>query len=230
MALKKLSRKKTVGFLLIIVLILLTIVLGIFLYMKYQGGSFSSSNSGQVSSVKENEDLLKKIGKLIILPNGNPDIATVADVNQLSNQTIFRNAKNGDKILIYKDAKRAIVYRPSENIIVEVGSIILDSATPSASIDSDEPEKQVSLAIYNATTTPGYAGRIGNELSTKFSNLEIIDTSNAVGDYETTIVIDLSGENSNIADALAQELGGEVDTLPEGEEEPDSDILIILGQ
>jgi hypothetical protein len=230
MALKKLSRKKTVGFLLVIVLILLTVVLGIFLYMRYQDEISGSVDSAKTSNLKENEELIRKIGKLIMLPNSTPDVATVTDVAQLGDQSIFRNAKNGDKVLIYKDVKRAIVYRPSENIIVEVGNIIIEEASPTASLTSEETVSEATIAVYNATSTPGYASRIGDQLESKFLNIQIADTANAVNDYQGTLVINLTGENDDLVKILASELGGEEAELPEGEDEPDTDILIILGE
>ena len=231
MKIKKPTRKKTTVLLLLIVFILLTLVLGIFLYTRYSGNGFGFLGTSEQKSVDDKDELIVKVGKLIRLPNETPDVATVTDVELLQDQSIFRNAQNGDRVLIYTESKRAIVYRPSENIIIDVGSIIISNqGTVSATLDSEEVEKEIKVAVYNATTTAGYAGRIGNELKSKFPNLQIVDTSNAAGDYEKTIVIDLTGENSSFANTLAQELSGLVDKLPESEEEPNSDILIILGQ
>jgi len=232
MKLKKLTRKKTTALLLLIVLILLTVVLGIFLYSKYSGNELGSLVASEQKSIDDKDELITKVGKLIKLPNETPDVATVTDVELLQNQSIFRNAQNGDKVLIYTQAKRAIVYRPSENIIVEVGNIMVNSegsASVSASV-SPKAARVASVAVYNATSTSGYAGRIGDELESKFSNVQVIDTANAAGDYDAVLVVDLTGGNDEVVSTLAEELGGEVGDFPEGEEKPETDILIILGQ
>jgi hypothetical protein len=178
------------------------------------------------------EDLVLKVGKLIKLPNEKPEIATVSDISQLQSQSIFKNAQNGDKVLIFPKSKRAIVYRPSENIIVEVGNLVaaqVGSQSAEATTSESEVEK-VTVTVFNATTTKGYAGRIGSELASKFSNIEISDTGNAVGAYNKTLVVDLTGKNSDLVKSLSKELGGEVDKLPANEDKPNSEILIILGE
>jgi hypothetical protein len=41
-----------------------------------------------------------------------------------SNQPFFANAINGDKIVIFKEVERAILFRPSENRIVNDGKLV----------------------------------------------------------------------------------------------------------
>ena len=77
------------------------------------------------------------MGKLLALPSDEkPTVATITDVEKLKEQVFFKNAMNNDKVLIYTKAKKAILYRPSENKIVEVGAVNinqqprLDNNTP----------------------------------------------------------------------------------------------------
>jgi hypothetical protein len=79
-----------------------------------------------------NRDLINKIGKLVVLPVGeDPTIATVADPEKLKEQAFFTKAKTGDKVLLYTNAKKAILYNPESNKIVEIAPINIGSATPS---------------------------------------------------------------------------------------------------
>jgi hypothetical protein len=105
---------------------------------------------GQGILQKEEEDLVKHIGTLISLPKEKPSVATISDKDKLGEQTFFKNAKNGDKVLIYTNAKKVILYRPSEDRIVEVGSVNIkgteteEEASPSpspTSSPSPEPEE-----------------------------------------------------------------------------------------
>ena len=74
------------------------------------------------------------VGKLIVLPTDEqPTVATVTDPSKLGNQSFFAHAKAGDKVLLYANAKKAILYDPSINKIVEVAPIDLsDSNAPGA--------------------------------------------------------------------------------------------------
>ena len=72
--------------------------------------------------------LVTKIKTLIDLPaNETPTVATVSDVTKLANQPFFKNAQNGDRILIYTDAKKIVLYRPSTNKVVDVSALTINN-------------------------------------------------------------------------------------------------------
>ncbi len=74
----------------------------------------------------ESKDLIARVGRLIVLPEGEePTIATVTDTELLKSQPFFVNAKKGDKVLIYTNARKAILYNPLDNKIVEVAPVNL---------------------------------------------------------------------------------------------------------
>ena len=82
----------------------------------------------------ESSELVASVGKLMLLPEGEtPTIATVSDLEKLKDQPFFVNAKNGDKVLIYTNAKKAILYDPVAHKIIEVAPInIGNTPQPSA--------------------------------------------------------------------------------------------------
>jgi hypothetical protein len=76
---------------------------------------------------KEVASIVMQVGKLMVLPTDEtPTMATVTDPEKLQNQTFFKNAKEGDKVLIYSHAGKAILYDPLLRKIVEVAPINLD--------------------------------------------------------------------------------------------------------
>ena len=102
---------------------------------------------GQLQVQAEVDQLVSEVGKLIALPSDEkPTVATVTDVEKLKEQPFFKNAQNGDKVLIYTNAKKAILYRPNEKRIVEVGAVNINQASPS-------PESSPT-ATPQATKTP----------------------------------------------------------------------------
>ena len=143
----EINKERVIVFLIIVVLI----ITGGFVYYKNQKSK--SQVSQQTLSLtqqreKENSELIEKIGKLILLPSGEqPTIATVSDKSQLSTQPFFANALDGDKVLVYANAKKAILYRPSTNQVIEVAPVNITSptltptptATPSAVIEQLTP-------------------------------------------------------------------------------------------
>lgn len=88
--------------------------------------SSSASNSVTVNKIPSSPDeVLAALGQLIILSDAKPSFAIVdeAALAIKATEPFFKDAALGDRILIYPD--RAIIYRPSHNIIVNVGPISL---------------------------------------------------------------------------------------------------------
>ena len=90
---------------------------------------------------KEVEELVNRVGKLIVLPEGEqPTVATVSDVESLREQPFFAQAKNGDKVLIYTNARKVILYDPVKNKIVEVAPLNIGETVPEESEEQPETE------------------------------------------------------------------------------------------
>lgn len=67
------------------------------------------------------EELTATIGELMVLPDEIPIVATVADPGKLAGHAFFRGAKKGDKVLIFREADRAILYDAEGHKIVNAG-------------------------------------------------------------------------------------------------------------
>ncbi len=88
------------------------------------GGFMLYKHFSQTGSEMTSEQVLKAVGEKIELPtNENPTIATIADIEPLKEEAFFKNAKVGDKLLIYSKSKTAILFRPSEKRVIEVGPL-----------------------------------------------------------------------------------------------------------
>lgn len=75
----------------------------------------------------EAAQLLAAIGKHMVLPQEKPTIATVEDTHKLQDQLFFKDAQNGDKVLLYAKSKKAILYRPSIGKVIEVAHLTVKS-------------------------------------------------------------------------------------------------------
>ncbi|HSW88283.1 MAG TPA: hypothetical protein VLG12_03920 [Candidatus Saccharimonadales bacterium] len=117
----------------------LTIVLGAvvvggsIVYGVMQYRQMHTKQNSVLAAQTEADTLLGQVGKLMELPKEIPTVATVSDIKKLQDQPFFANAKNGDKVLIFVQAKEAILYRPSENKIIKVSPVnTQETPTPSS--------------------------------------------------------------------------------------------------
>lgn len=75
------------------------------------------------------EYIIDKVSTHILLPDETPEITTVDKAIDLTSRPFFSAVRDGDKILIFGSSARIMIYRPSENILINVGPIVDDSAT-----------------------------------------------------------------------------------------------------
>jgi hypothetical protein len=107
----------------VVVLVLCTLVTGSLAYYFYSQNGKLKQNSQAVTQA-ENLKTIESVGKLMVLPdNEQPTIATVVDPEKLKAQPFFAKASKDDKVLIYTNARKAILYSPTQNKIVDVAPI-----------------------------------------------------------------------------------------------------------
>ncbi len=91
--------------------------------------SGSSETETAQNAALETQDIISRVGKLIVLPEGEePTIATVTDPEKLQEQAFFARAKVGDKVLIYTQARKAYLFDPQANILLEVAPLTAEIA------------------------------------------------------------------------------------------------------
>ena len=71
----------------------------------------------------------------MILPDNElPQMAEIRDATLAAKeQPFYAGAQNGDKILIYVSLRKAIIYSPTRDIIVNVGPVYMDNPASTAS-------------------------------------------------------------------------------------------------
>ncbi|MCL5435137.1 MAG: hypothetical protein M1405_01990 [Patescibacteria group bacterium] len=113
----------------IVVILAIAAVPSYYFYNQYQKNQ-SLQNPNEAANIQA-QKLIDKVGALIELPqNEQPQIATVSDKTKLSGQAFFARAENGDKVLIFSATKKAILYRPSTNKIIEVSVLNIEVNKP----------------------------------------------------------------------------------------------------
>ncbi len=123
-----------------VVTVVALLAIGGAVYLYKQVRELKKNN--QFEDLQSNQDQLKeKISKLINLPDEKPTVANVTDKEKLKDQPFFKDAQNGDSLLIFPAAKKAIIYRESENRLINVGPIAITS-DKEAMKESEEEETE----------------------------------------------------------------------------------------
>ncbi len=109
-------------------LLLCVIVLGLYAaYEKFWGDGATMPPGTQNSQAADNTNqVVSRVGNMMLLPDETPTIATVTDLSKLQGQKFFAHAQKGDIVLMYARAQKAILYSPSQNKIIEVAPITND--------------------------------------------------------------------------------------------------------
>lgn len=200
-----------------------------------------STPTGQQELIKqESQDIIDKVKKLIVLPeNEEPTIASITDSAKLSKeQPFYLNAQDGDKVLIYVQSKKAIVYSPSRDILVNVGPVYIDNteqaSTTTAGGQPVVPPlvKTLNVELRNGSSVVGAATTLAANLrkDAQFNVTQINSAANTA--YTGDIIVDLSkGDKADLLSALKTKFPGAkiVKALPTGEKATTADVLVIVG-
>lgn len=199
-------------------------------HSQQQIAKLSSLEGQQELQKTEVESLKKSLSKHMLLPSDEePSIATITNIEVLKkDQPFFEKAQNGDKVVVYSNEKKAIIYSPQKDVVVNVGALVVDQ-----SASAPTQAEILSLEIRNGTTETGLARKISDMLKNKNQAFSAIDFKDAAKqDYKQTVVVDLGkNQNKQLIKSLSTVLGtAVVTTLPEGESGSKADVLVIIGQ
>ncbi|MDB5182048.1 MAG: hypothetical protein JWP13_811 [Candidatus Saccharibacteria bacterium] len=172
---------------------------------------FHRSSPNQDEATRQ---LVAEVSKRVVVPSDEtPTVTTVVDETQIS-QDFLRGTKKGDKVLLYFQAGRAVVYRPTSDQVVNMGPI--ETPKPRVFLRSGSSADKVTAMADKLSKSPDFL-LVSRDASPKPS-------------YEKTTVIDVTGVRPDVAAKLATYLGATVGTLPDGESKPDADLLVIVGR
>jgi len=110
---------------LLVVLAVVVVALGVSNVYTYRKYSALQENPQKVAQ-ETVEKLVSEVNNIYELPTDEtPTVATVTDPSKLKDQPFFAKAKEGDKVLIYTNARLAIIYDPTTKKIVQVAPVTI---------------------------------------------------------------------------------------------------------
>lgn len=108
---------KTRVLLLIIFLLLITCAL---LYGGYKGFQKFWGNAEPTA-----EEVIKLVSKIAETPQGEtPVVSIIINLESLKEQSFFKDALVGDRVLIYKEAQMAYLFRPKTSKLIAISPIL----------------------------------------------------------------------------------------------------------
>lgn len=135
------SKKSLLLPLLILGLIFAISAVAVVLYLQYQAAQERYQMiSTQFEDFKNNPDkitqeeiktLTEDLKKVFYVGTEEvPTVATVVDAEVLKKeQEFFKNAQTGDKVFMYVEIKKAILFRPSTKQVIEVAPLTVENST-----------------------------------------------------------------------------------------------------
>lgn len=121
-----LKRYNAKNILIIALTLLLITATGLTIYFYNQYNAIK--NNPDSLEKQETQQIVQKISQFMELPKEEPSLATITDKAKLYDQLFFKNAENGDKLLIFTQSGQAILYRLSINKIINVAPINLQAS------------------------------------------------------------------------------------------------------
>ena len=218
------KRKNILSHVISLLIFALVVTSGYFYYQYHRLATGSVID--QVKAEEESVNLIASVSKLMLLPKDEtPTVATVTDIEKLKDQPFFKDAKNGNKVLIYPSLKQVILYDQKSNMIVAVGSLNITD-------DTKPQELQAKVVLRNGTSVPGITQTLESTLKQSFPGVTIsFKDQGDRTDYKNTVVVALTESGKDAATQIAKSIGSQVVELPEGESRPTGpDLLIIVGK
>lgn len=184
-------------------------------------------------SQKETSELIGKLSKLMVVPaDRDPVVAVINDVEMLAaTQDFYVPAHNGDKLIMFQDSRKAVIYDEDDNRIVNVGPIYFDNGDGATSTDPAIVADRLNIELRNGSTTQGVAVDLRDRLQANYA-FNIIKMAKAgKTDYSGFTLVDkTNGSKNSLVESLQKELGATVvKDVPSGEPNTTAEILIIVG-
>lgn len=169
-------------------------------------------------------DVISSVGKHILLPSDEePTLANVEDKTKLRYKFLSSRAENGDEVLIYTKNQLVILYRPSIDKIIAVGSVTADLALPES--------KGATLTIMDGANDSAKTQELLNKIKTFYPEITITNGGKTNRqDFPKTIVIDNTNQKDNLLFSLVDLVSGTRGILPIGVEKASTDLMIIVGK
>jgi hypothetical protein len=167
-----------------------------------------------LTTEEKNKRLIDEINKVFDLPEEEPVVAIVTDVEEFKKQySTFDNAETGDYLLFFRKARLNVLYRQSEKRVVKTANVVVPISVElvGTQVAIDEATKKLS--------------QFGDQISITSKVVDGI-TQSFVFDVDA----DQSAEAQSIADLLKYEIGSTLPSSITPADQTEIVIAVVAGQ
>ncbi len=195
----------------------------------------SSSATGESAASKDVQTLISDVSRhIVVKQDEQPTVATVQDADLLRKQNpeFYKDAQNGDRLLIWSD--KAVLYSSSRDLILSVLPINLPvnaaTSTNTTTTSQTSQQENATIEVRNGSGVAGQAGLLVTKLKGEGMTVLTPTDARVKTRYPKTLVVNASGkELPATLKALQSATGGQVSSAPAGEEPIKGDVLVIIG-
>jgi type II secretory pathway pseudopilin PulG len=87
----------------------------------------------------EDRRVQEAASKIMVLPDEDALVSEIENADKVKDQPFFANVENGDQVLIFIKAGKIVIFRQSENKIINAGPIVNDSGANAGSDANETP-------------------------------------------------------------------------------------------
>lgn len=117
---KKFSSMSKSAWIKIIIVVALVIIAG------FVAWSYNKHNTPDAKKQAEYNLIIRNVSKHQLIPQEQAIIATINEADKMiAEQPFYANVHNGDKLIIFPIAQRAVIYSPTLDLIINSGPFVL---------------------------------------------------------------------------------------------------------
>ncbi|MFB6225874.1 MAG: hypothetical protein ABEJ02_00820 [Candidatus Paceibacteria bacterium] len=230
------SRLKKFGVLLLVLFLIASIFGLILFYQKYQESrqKIQTLKEQQPSKLDKSrkQQIINDLSQHMILPDSEPALATISNPKEMAKRDdFFKSAQKGDVMLVYPS--KAIMYRPSQDKIVDVRPVVRRGANLGAGGSSVEnrsaqqnQQKLLSVELRGALTKKQISALTKQVES--LAGYKVARSRQSTSSYQNTTIVNKTKQS---IDQLEQRFDTQATTtLPSTESTSTADVIILIGQ
>jgi hypothetical protein len=218
----------------VLVLFILIIIIGAIGFYFYTN---SKDNKDKSTQLKTSTEIINDLANVIFLNNDEVvKVALIQNADELkkANPDFYKNAQNGDYYVVLPETSRVLIYRETENKVINFSTFTLNISPIDESL-IPESEKPLSIEIRYATNiTEAELNLIKSDILTKSDLYNVIATNQSTNDIPSglsLVLLNYENKPNLIQNFIADtKINAISQKLPSEEPSSSADLIIFVSK